>query len=343
MRGPYEGGYETDPSVDSYAQGRPSRKPGPPPRPNFHGISFPTKEAAVAWLRFAAERFLEDEQVIVAEEQQAPAPHKAYVIVTTGRLIVVKTRPDAPPATWIFNPKLITLRAANHGATSTLGLANGQQRIEVSQLHPQAAQRLEDVVRLMKVGRVMPPSEIPSRIAFDGVYPIEYYEAVMGPGRRREIQNLDFGRHRFTLEVHTGQRRGFFLIRHFLETPDGERELDEQIAPFRSHSSQITRERGPPFQIFALPATRESPTSLLARHGITQRQGEAIRERYVQQVTRPALETLVDALRAAGATEGPLPDQYAVIKGADSDYVHFNGRVYTFTKAGQAVHVKPIH
>ena len=341
-------GYEVDPDVDSLAHGA---VPGPevPARgaakTSHVGITFPSKEAVAAWLRHAVDKFLDDEQVVLAEEQQTPSPYKAYAILTTSRLILVKTHPARNPDVWIYNPKLVTLHPLVQGANSTLVIVDPTNaRLELGLLHPQAAQRIEDVVRLMKVGRVVPPHEIPSRIAFEGVYPIEYYEAMMGPHASRQIHTLDFGRHRLSLEAVTGTRRGFFLVRHFVETQAGFKEVDEQIAPFRSNRAQVVRERGPPFQIFILPAAKESPSSVLARHGITIREGaEAIRERYVQQVRRSALDAMVAALQAGGAKPGHERGQFAVVRGADNDYLHFNGQVFAFDKKGDPVQVKHIH
>ena len=339
-----EFGYEIDPDIDSLAMGKAgTAKPGAPM--DYTGISFPSKDAVAAWLRHSVDRMLDDEQVVVAEEQQVPAPYKAYVILTTSRLILVKTYPAKMPDIWLYNPKLLNLQAVVQGSHSTLVIVDSKQvRLEVGLLHAQAAQRIEDVVRLMKVGRVVPPSEIPSRIAFEGVYPVEYYEAMLGPHATRQVQVLDFGRHRLALEVVTGSRRGFFLVRHFLETQAGFKEVDEQIAPFRSNRAQVVRERGPPFQIFVIPASKEHPSEVLAKHGITMRpSAENIRERYVQQVRRSGLDALLEALRAAGASEGDGRGQYAVMRGADNDYVRFNGRVFPFDKAGNPVQVKHIH
>jgi hypothetical protein len=343
-----EFGFEVDPDVDSLGKGTatPATAPAVPGKPvDYSGITFPSKEAVAAWLKHSMQRFLDDEEVVLAEEQQAPSPYKAYAILTTSRLILVKTHPARPPDIWVYNPKLLVLRAVPDGAYSTLAIQDpNNTRLDVTLLHPQAAQRIEDVVRLMKVGRVVPPHEVPSRIAFEGVYPIEYYEAMMGPRARREVQSLDFGRHRLTLEAVTGVRKGFFLVRHFLETQTGYQEVDERIAPFRSNRAQVVRETGPPFQIFVLPATKEHPSAVLAKHGITHRAGaQDIRERYVQQVRRAGLEAMMEALQAAGATPGHERGQFAVVRGFDNDYLHFNGRVFAFNKAGDPVAVKHIH
>jgi hypothetical protein len=340
-----EFGFEVDPTLDSLATA-PAAATAVPAKPgDFAGITFPSKEAVAAWLKHTVQRLLDNEQVVLAEEQQVTSPYKAYAILTTSRLILVKTHHARPPDIWVYNPKLLVLRAAVEGSHSTLAIqAPNNTRLDLTLLHPQAAQRIEDVVRLMKVGRVVPPSEIPSRIAFEGVYPIEYYEATMGPNARREIQALDFGRHRLTLEAVTGARKGFFLVRHLLETQTGWRDVDERIAPFRSNRAQVVREAGPPFQIFVLPASKESPTSLLAKHGITLRDGaDGIRERYVQQVRRSSLDTLVEALKAAGATPGHERGQFAIVRGSDNYYLHFNGRIFAFDKRGDSVVVKHIH
>ncbi|MHB8632576.1 MAG: hypothetical protein ACYDBQ_01225 [Thermoplasmatota archaeon] len=338
-------GFEVDPAIDSIGLGKPGQSPKPGKPADYRGISFPSKEAAAAWLRHATDSFLENEQVILAEEQQVPSPYKAYAILTTSRLILLKTHPARVPDVWIYNPKLLSLRAAASGQYSTLSITDpNNTRLEVGLLHPQAAQRIEDVVRLMMVGRLVPQSEVPSRVAFEGVYPIEYYEAMMGPNQARQIHTLDYGRHRLVLEAATGARRGFFLFRHYLETPTGYKEVDEQVAPFRSNRAQVVREHGPPYQIFILPASKETPTEVLAKHGITLRGGaEEIRERYVQQVQRTGLATMVEALNAAGATPGHERGQYALVRGADNDYVHFNGRVFPFDKNGNPVHVKHLH
>lgn len=340
--------YEIDPSIDTFGTGAAPGAAIPAKggqKPNWVGASFPSKEAVAAWLRLAVDKFLDDEQVVLAEEQQIASPYKAYAILTTSRLILVKTQPGRNPDIWIYNPKLVTLHPVVQGAHSTLVIVDAANaRLELGQLHPQAAQRIEDVVRLMKVGRVVPPSEIPSRIAFEGVYPIEYYEAMMGPNATRQVHTLDFGRHRLSLQVVTGAKRGFFLVRHHVETQGGFKEIDEQIAPFRSNRAQVVRERGPPFQIFILPAAKESPAGILAKHGITIRDGEAnIRERYVQQVRRSGLESMVDALGAAGVKPGHERGQYAVLRGADNDYLHFNGQVFAFDKHGNPVAVKHLH
>lgn len=121
-----EFGFEVDPDVDSLGKaGAPgAASPAVPGKPiDYTGITFPSKEAVAAWLKHSMQRFLDNEQVVLAEEQQVPSPYKAYAILTTSRLILVKTHPARPPDIWVYNPKLLVLRAV------VLGIVNADGKV----------------------------------------------------------------------------------------------------------------------------------------------------------------------------------------------------------------------
>ncbi|MHB8632564.1 MAG: hypothetical protein ACYDBQ_01165 [Thermoplasmatota archaeon] len=338
---PFESAPEIDAALDTTAVA-PPMAPRPARPLDLRGLSFPSKRALLAWLRVASDSWLAGERAILVEEQEIPGPYRAYVVLSTNRLIVVQTRPRLPPEVWGAKPRLATLTATLQGHHSTLVISSAEGRLELTRLHPLAAQRIVDVARLTRFGRLSPASEIPSRIAFDGVWPIEYYEAILGPSRHREISSLAFGRHRFILEVKTGQRSGLFLVRHALSTPDGERDVDEAIAPFRSHRAHIVRERGPPYQLSLIPASLESPRALLRRHGIEMQSAPGIKERYRARVAGCARDAAVAALLAAGIPNRPGPGGFSLLRGPDCDYLQVGGKALAFDDRGESLTLEPL-
>ena len=311
--------------------------------PDLRGASLPDAGAVEDFLR-AADCLPPGDEVLLVVATATKEAHRTHVLVSSTRLALVRTQQDAAPQVYAFtDPKALELRAEDHGATSTLLVRDEHRDYAVRNLGANAAHRVKDMVRLMRTGRLVQPDAPPDAVAFEGVYPITYYEALLGPNARCQITSVTKGSHRVALDAVVGINHGCFVIRHFVQTENGEEEIEAGWRPFRNNPGGFMREGRAPYTVRVVPATREPPDEFLAKHGITRIPDAAtVAERYRIIKRRNALQATIEALEAAGLRRGDGPRGFRVLEGNGFDYLHVGGHVVAYDKDGDPVQVRAV-
>jgi hypothetical protein len=272
-------------------------------------------------------------------EQLGVRAQRTGILLTTHQIIIVTLHMSNDPEIAVWdNPKEFTVTGDLDGTRVIIASPVHGAIVDEDGFSIAAAARLHDLLGAVRFGILDPEHDVPPEITFDGILPIEVYEATLGPNigpqDRKVIQTRRHDVHRFELVYQSTESHGYLVPKWFIERDGGDVEVPGFFSPMRTNKTALTRSAKRPFHLNV--KGHGDARALLEKDGFAYDPAQnQIRRRYPRAKPASGLEMMLRALHGTGVKPGPRG--YQLRRGETFDHLTYNGKTFSFTKDGRPI------